>query len=211
MDSSVSPIVVWNLAALWFVVIVLFLLIVGLARRQNGTAEVAGRSMATLMPGDEAPPFSAELLNGGAVTFESFAGSDIAFLFMAPTCQPCLKRLAEVPQALRVADELGIRLVLISTGDADSTRSMMSAYPSEIEVIVAPRDNNPFMKDYKVVGTPSYVVVSKKGLVLESAIASRELDLTVSSWHRLLRPDARVELSALRADAEVSREGVVGD
>jgi hypothetical protein len=80
--------------ATWGVLIFNILLLMGLIKRVN---QLGGKPTKEFLleeakrhRGEAAALFTAETPNGETVTLDSFAGQDVAFLFLSPTCQPLL-------------------------------------------------------------------------------------------------------------------------
>lgn len=192
---NVHPVLLVNLVLLWLTIGVLFLLVIGLARRQHRSVESTSndRFQKMLKPGMPAPDFSARLLNGEPVTSQGFSGRDVVYIFFGTNCEPCKKKLPELEAVKDSAASLGLELLVVSIGEEEETAQFFRDHPTSVRVLVAPRATNSFMADFGVPGTPSYVAVNASGVVVDSNVLTAEVTTLLSGWGTLMQSsDTRV-------------------
>ena len=94
---TMTTILLVSTIATWGVLIFNLLLLMGLIKRVNQLNGTSPKEFwledAKIHRGETAQPFTAETPNGETVTLDSFSGQDVAFLFLSPTCQPCVEKI----------------------------------------------------------------------------------------------------------------------
>lgn len=157
---------------LWLVVLLNLLLTLGLVRRLN--ANRASAPEMGLKVGEIAPDFSAQSLSGETVTLATYAGRNIAFIFISIHCGPCHEILPRLEPLGPKAARAGVELVLVSADELDETRAYVAKQNIGLSVLIASRKSNPFMEDYKSTATPSYCLVNEQGKVQSAGYPSLE-------------------------------------
>jgi peroxiredoxin len=157
-----ETVLVVNSISLWVVVLLNLLLTLGLARRIRNAAFPV---MESLKVGQKAPSFSAQTLQGQTMTLADYADRATAFLFVSPHCTPCRDELPHLRELLPKAKNWGAELVLVSDEGEETTRPFVEETVDGLTVLVAPRDRNPLITDYKVPGTPSFYLLDAHGKV----------------------------------------------
>jgi peroxiredoxin len=155
-----EPILIVSSILLWIVVLFNLLLTVALIRRS--AAQQPGFDMEnvpTLEIGSQAPDFAAITLDGEIVTSADFENQPVVLIFISPTCQPCLDKLLEFHASASYAKTKGMAVALVSVGEEEKTKEIIKEHNIAMPILIAPRNNNPFMKDYEVAGTPFYCVI----------------------------------------------------
>lgn len=149
---------------LWILVLCNLVLTLALIRRANaGNAGSLPRE--GLKEGQPALDFTAEALSGQKMTLATYAQRAVAFVFVEPTCGPCREALPSYETLGPKAAQSGVDLVLVSTADAEQTRHFVNEFNIQLPVLVAPRESNTFMQDYKLSTTPSYCLIDRQGRV----------------------------------------------
>lgn len=170
---------------LWVVVAFNLLLTLALVRRLNATprqdSKGAGEVKPGLKPGEQAPDFTAETLQGEQVTLATYAGKGAAFIFFSTDCNPCKEALPGLEALRPAAQRAGVELVLVSNQDATKTRPFVEEMHVRLPVLIAPHPANPFMKDYNFNATPSYCLVDASGRVQ----SANHLSLQWGEWKEL--------------------------
>lgn len=145
-----------------------------------------------LPSGQPAPVFSAPSLSGETLTLHHYRGQKVLLLFIAAhkVCRTHLPLyLGQLTDA--VATELTI--VCVSADELKRTRAFSEELHLTVPVLVAPREQNAFLDDYHVQGTPAYCLLDGQGTVL-AAGSPGEHD---RSWQKLLRHE---QVEQLRQD-----------
>jgi peroxiredoxin len=174
--------VVASIVLLWVVVIFNLFLTLALVRRLN-TPSGSQTEEEGLKAGEPAPDFAAETLQGESVKLATYAGHPTAFVFVSPQCGPCREAMPSYEALGRKASASGSGLILVSIADRAETRTFVDEFHITLPVLVAPDGSNPFMKDYKVTGTPNYCLVDARGIVQSGGYPSLEW----GGWKELAR------------------------
>ena len=140
--------------------------------------------------GEPAPDFTAETLEGEAVSLASYAGRDVVFLFMSPFCGPCREKLPGIEALAPSAYEAGTELVYVSNASVEETQAHVEEHPIALPVVVASPGGSSFYEDYKISGTPQFCVVDAQGRVQASGYPTPEVDL---AWRELTERWAAVQ------------------
>jgi peroxiredoxin len=167
-ETHMNQLSIINSVLLWVVVLFNLILTFALMRKLALSSNSRPAEPAGLDTGVQAPGFTARTLQDQPVTLDTFAGHPTAFLIVMPNCQPCRESLPKYEALYPQAKRSGSELVLVSTGDPEATHALVDEFNLTMPVIVAPTPDNPFNKDYKIRGTPSYCIVSSTGEVKSS-------------------------------------------
>lgn len=160
--------------ATWIVLIFNILLLMGLIKRVNQLGGKPSKEFlleeAKRHRGEIAPPFTAEMPNGETVTLDSFAGQDVAFLFLSPTCQPCVEKIPMLNSHYPQAKSEGIEMVVVNVDPHMTGAQFIHEYNIEIPVVTAPQISNPFASRYYATSTPSFCLVDAVGQIRASGM-----------------------------------------
>lgn len=168
---------------LWLVVIFNLLLTLALVRRLRATSP--SQNEIGLKSGQPAPDFTAQTLNGEIMTRSTYAGRSIAFLFISIHCAPCHDLLPQLEPLAPKAAQSGVELILVSGDGLKETKAFAEEQNINLPVLVAPRESNSFMEDYKCTATPSYCFIDANAEVISSGYPSLqwgEWKTLVESW-----------------------------
>lgn len=147
-----------------------------------------------LPAGQDAPPFTAQTLNGETVTLTTYSGRAVVFLFFAPShhCRQALSTCAILAPKAKAA---GVNIVCVSSTGLEPTRPFVKELHLSLPVLVAPRALDPFLLDYNIAGTPAYCFINEQGKVRSagslSSLIRSELKELAASWVRqkMIVPD----------------------
>lgn len=126
-----------------------------------------------------APSFAVPNVHGETITLEQLCarGRPVVLVFVAPGCGPCEKLVPELGRwQTTVADTL--TLAVVSSGSR--AENMASVRDSAAEVLL--QEDSEVMKAYRVLATPSTVVVSPEGRVASAPVSG---SVTTESLIRL--------------------------
>lgn len=163
-------ILVVSMLSLWVLVLLNMLVTLALVRRMNSDGRmphIANQSEG-IAPGEIAPDFKAETLSGEPLTLASFNGRTTAFLFIGTHCPPCREAIPSYEATRLEAMQAGVELVLVSVDDAAQSRTFADEIATSLPILIAPRESNSFMSDYKLSVTPSYCLIDPGGKVKSS-------------------------------------------
>lgn len=168
---------------LWIVVLFNLLLTIALVRRISTIQpEFNMENVETLEIGSQAPDFTAVTLDGESVSIASYTQKAVAFIFISPTCTPCLEKIPLMNTLESQAKLAGVELVLVNTTDREKTKAFVEEFNIELPVLVAPRDSNSFVKDYKVGGTPFFCLIDRKGKVQATGFLGSDWYTLIHEW-----------------------------
>jgi thiol-disulfide isomerase/thioredoxin len=123
-----------------------------------------------LKVGDSVPQFNGRTLDGQEVANTTYAHGRVAFLFVSPTCKPCVEQMPQYLQLAARARDHGDELVLVTGGDVDSTRRVLPAGRSTV-VLLGRGGQDDLFERFRVRGTPFLTLVNE-GKVLGSDVPS---------------------------------------
>lgn len=173
--------------ALWMLVIVLGLLVLGTLRRlaplieraeESLSAAAAGMSPGGLPIGSTVPAFSVEEVGGSTFTHGHLEGSRTIVLFLSSSCRAC-ERFVDDLENGRIPN-LGVQLVVVSD-DADQALTFSRA--SSVTMLV--QKDRSLSRVFESDATPQAFVVDEARRVLASG--------TPNDWERLRRLLAEAE------------------
>lgn len=173
--------------ALWALVILLGLLVLGTLRRLTPLIERAEANLAAaaisaspggLEPGTVVPAFSGRQADGRVFTEADLTGSDSIVLFVSVACQSCERFIRDLTRT-RVP-ELGARLVVVT--DEQDQASELAASTG---VVVLVQENRSIARVFESSATPHTFVLDESRRVLASG--------TPNDWSRLRQLVARSE------------------
>lgn len=146
---------------LWAIVLFNLLLTLSLVNRIQ---EVSPKRE-YLKTGKKAPKFNAKNLNGEKVNLDKYLGEPTTFIYVSASCAPCKDAMPAIIESYPTAKERGHSIVLVSQDPLEESLGYQKEFDLPMEMISAPRNENPLFKDYKVVGTPLYYYLDEKGIV----------------------------------------------
>jgi len=145
-------------AALWILVILQSLILLGLVRmvaqlQQGGVA--GGSRDGGMTSGQAAPPFSTMDLSGAPIDSTRFAGRLTALLFVSPTCSSCTTTLHEL-NALR--DKANGNVIVICRAAHDDCMRLAEVHQLNLPV-VADEDEH-ISQLYGITAVPTAVLIN---------------------------------------------------
>jgi peroxiredoxin len=164
-----QAVLITSSALSWVVLLLNLLLTLAIIRKMNAGSQI---SQIGLKPSTQVPAFTAQALNGDVVTQDSLIGKMTLLIFISPDCGPCKEALPKYKDLYIKTQQLGMEMFLVSVGDLERTRELVDQFSLTQPVLIAPKESNPFMKDYQIAGTPEYTLVDAKGQVQSTGIPS---------------------------------------
>lgn len=150
--------------ALWVVVLLQTLLVLGLIRRQ--ATQIASLTAADVpvfdyeLAGHQMPTFSGVDTSGALVDHSTILGERAALLFVSPSCSTCGASLEDI-EALKMKS--GGRVLVVCQGSSDECRELIAAYGLD-EAAVVDADRS-ITSRFHVHGTPTAVLISEDGTI----------------------------------------------
>ena len=196
-----ETVLIGSVVLLWVLVLFNLVLTLGLVRRANANAGPQPMEEEGLETGEQAPDFTAETLDGQAVSLATYAGRDVVFLFMSPSCEACREQLPTLEVLGPAARQAGKEIVYVSNAGATETLSYVQEFAVTLPVIVAPPERSSFPKDYKITNVPSYCLVDSWGKVQSSGLAMPGVGRwgeLVEAWQTGIKSRVTLELKEVR-------------
>lgn len=109
--------------------------------------------------GQPAPPFEAQNVAGEIVTLDNFKGTDVAFIFLSPSCPPCVERIPELNNFYSQGKTNGMKMVIVNVDHHISAETFVHQHEVQLPVLWAPQVSNPFAHNYNADSTPSFCLV----------------------------------------------------
>lgn len=172
----------------WLVLLMNLILTFAVIRKVNIMSEVSDENgnpmpkIETLKLGQMAPPFKAEVLDGAIITLSDYVNRPFVLLFVTPSCEPCRKIVPTLETLSIKARQSNISLLLVVLANEAETRSFAKEFNLNLPVLIAQPEENTFMSDYMVGGTPFYCLVNEKSQVGATGFLDREWRSLTEKW-----------------------------
>lgn len=157
-----------------------------------GTPVAAVQPVTGLPAGSLAPPFSLARLDGGSASLHGMrqSGRPIVLIFSDPACGPCAQLMPSINQwTAAYADTL--QIFVVSRGSPQDNAKKVEGLP---KVAVLLQGDREVAEQYKVVATPSAVMIDGNGLVAGPlAMGSKDIEAMVVGAG-IVRPETRTTL-----------------
>ena len=123
-----------------------------------------------LITGSKAPDFQLKTIDGNVISLEKLKGQVVFIDFWASWCGPCLK---ESPFAKKLKDHFknqpGVAFVYISLDEDESSwKAMVKKQGLEGIHLYSPGMNSQLAQAYAILEIPRYVLIDKKGNIVEA-------------------------------------------
>ncbi len=152
--------------ALWVLVVVLTLVVLGLvhaiysrAAEARGVGELISRDTASLA-GSIVPNFAGVDLSGNPIDITTFFGSRTALLFVSPNCSTCAPTLREL-EALK--SKVNGSVIIFCHGERESCGALVQSYGLTSPVVVD--HDNSISELFGVRVTPTAVLIAADGRI----------------------------------------------
>ena len=139
-----------------------------------------------LQPGQPAPEFTLDDLDGQPVSLSQFKGQVVLLDFWASWCGPCI---SDLPNLRRIKEKTATLPVVFLNVSIDTDESAWREAIDKHEIkgvhVRANGFSSDVAKSYQVTGIPSYYLVDSQGLILENPIV-RNTDEIVATIEKSL-------------------------
>lgn len=103
-------------------------------------------------------------------------------IFWSSTCPHCLQELPKVKELMKNYDDKKIKVIAYGIEDDKTNWEKVTAsYPEFIQVIGLGKWDNPLVKDYGILTTPSYFVLDKNKTIIAKPEDSKALETFLKS------------------------------
>ena len=139
-----------------------------------------------LQPGQPAPEFTLDDLDGQPISLSQFEGQVVLLDFWASWCGPCISDLPELRRIKRETATLPVVFLNVSI-DTDEAAWREAIDKHEIKGVHVRADGfgSDVAKSYQLTGIPSYYLVDSQGLIVENPIL-RDTDEIVATIEKSL-------------------------
>ena len=139
-----------------------------------------------LQPGQPAPEFTLDDLDGQPVSLSQFKGQVVLLDFWASWCGPCISDLPDLRRIKEKTTTLPVVFLNVSI-DTDEAAWREAIDKHEIKGVHVRTNGfgSDIAKSYQVTGIPSYYLVDSQGLILENPII-RDTDEIVATIEKSL-------------------------
>jgi peroxiredoxin len=118
----------------------------------------------SLPVGDVLPAFEARRLSGdGTVRSDEFLGQPQVFVFVAPGCKECAKKLPEIEALMRPAATAGVGLWIITMGTPQRAQAFLGKSPCFERTLVVDAEAREKLNPRSQ--TPFYIFLDDKSIV----------------------------------------------
>ena len=140
-----------------------------------------------LQPGQPAPEFTLDDLDGQPVSLSQFKGQVVLIDFWASWCGPCIKDLPNLRKIKKKTADWPVVFLNVSI-DEDEAAWREAIDKHEIKGVHVRADGwgAEIAKTYQVRGIPSYYLVDSQGLIVEDPGIRRDTDATVAAIEKSL-------------------------
>ena len=148
----------------------------------NEAVLVALAAALKLQPGQPAPEFTLDGLDGQPVSLSQFKGQVVLLDFWASWCVPCINDLPYLREVKKKTADWSVVFLNISL-DADEAAWREAIDKHEIKGVHVRADGwgAEVAKTYQVMGIPSYYLVDSQGLIVEDPGLRGNTDATVGA------------------------------
>lgn len=123
-----------------------------------------------IMPGQQAPDFTVDALNGKSVSLKDFRGSYVYITVWATWCVPCKGELPYLDLLQKKYYGRNLKFLTIAIdnpGKESNWREFMEHNP-HAGIHTFSDANNEFNKDYMIISVPRFILVGPDGLIVNS-------------------------------------------
>ena len=148
----------------------------------NEAVLVALAAALKLQPGQPAPDFTLDDLDGLPVSLSQFKGQVVLLDFWASWCGPCINDLPYLREVKKKTDGWAVIFLNISLdADEDDWREAIDEHEIKGVHVRADGWGAEVAKTYQVMGIPSYYLVDSQGLLVENHGLRGNADATVAT------------------------------
>ena len=116
-------------------------------------------------PGDMAPDFRVQNLEGKEVALSSFRGKVVLLNFWATWCAPCIAEMPALERLYSKYKSKGFEVVAVAGDDTvESVREFQRKYGLSFTILLDSRDVT--AKPYRIIGFPESFVIGRDGKLI---------------------------------------------
>jgi len=131
----------------------------------------AGSEPLVAHPGEPAPDFQLQSLDGESVSLSELQGSPVMLNFWATWCGPCRSEMPYLQQIYEEWSEKGLILLAIDIGESHAeVRQFMQSNNLSLPVLLDIREV--VTREYNITGIPTTFFIDKDGMIQEKIIGA---------------------------------------
>jgi signal peptidase I len=124
--------------------------------------------------GELAPSFSAQTINGEYFTQHTYRGQAIMLIFIG-TDYVSRKNMPIYQTFCTDLSDIGIRSIFVCNAHQEEAKAFSAEMQITQPLLIAPRKQNPFFKDYMMDIAPTYCLIDEESIVRAAGLASQLL------------------------------------
>ena len=131
------------------------------------TSVLAAGPLRAQFPGDTAPAFSLETLDGSPASLSDYAGHPVLINFWASWCKPCRGEMPLIIAAYRAHQQAGLAVLAIDLTDQEGSTKDIRKFQTEFQLPfpVLLDKKGKARKLYRLRGVPTSVFVGSDGVI----------------------------------------------
>lgn len=138
------------------------------------TARNTTNITAGLPVGSKAPSFTLNNTDGREVSLSDFYGRWVLLMFSSPSCRYCVNLYPEVKRYVDTLKPDDVTFVMLSTGTVSENKNIKIQEAFSFEILAV--QNTQFI-EYRIPGTPYFVLVSPDGIIKATQYAGSAEDI----------------------------------
>jgi len=129
--------------------------------------------------GTSAPDFSLKNTEGNYISLSDYLGTRVLLMFSSPTCPYCVQLYPEIKRYNQEMKLNSVVFIMLSSGTPEENQQLKLEEGFTFEILSADRRQ---FADYRIPGTPYFVLIDLDGKILATAMANsaEELDQLVN-------------------------------
>ncbi len=182
-----NVVILFNLAALWVVLLLVLWLLLRLMKIQraaNRDTTVREPVPSEPLLGTPAPLFVAWTLDQRLVSHMDYQGHETLFIFLSTTCPHCRNVVPEIERVGEKLQRRGGKVALVFGESAEKTRAYYERLEMTLPVLVAPIESTFFTRNYNRRGSvPAFVALNSSGIVAHEGVVNQREE----TWRTFVR------------------------
>ena len=154
--------------------------------------------------GSPLPSFRLPDVNGGTVALEEFRGKRVLLVHWSPGCGFCDAIAGDLAEAVGALRARNTELVLVSTGDAETNRTLATEYGLDCPLLL--QEETKVVDAFAGVGTPAAYLLDEEGRVDNGLVLGA--DKVPDMLREALKGRRRLATERPLSESRIEREGL---
>jgi cytochrome c biogenesis protein CcmG/thiol:disulfide interchange protein DsbE len=132
-----------------------------------GLTSLGAVQLVAQAPGDTAPPFTLQSLDGHPVSLSQFKGHPVVINFWGSWCPPCRDEIPLLVAAYRARQDMEPVILAVNGRDQETSTGAVRKFVAEFQMSfpVLLDENGKVRKRYRLLGLPTTVFIGADGVV----------------------------------------------